>query len=311
MSGSDPAVLVVGEALVDVVERAADVGHAREEHVGGSPTNVAMGLARLGHPTRLAACVGDDDRGRRVAEHLTSHGVELTDGSVRAGATSTAHAVIGEDGAASYAFDLTWEPALAGLSGTTVGHVHTGSLATVLPPGADDVVALVEGLRSRASVSYDPNVRPAVVDPAATLPGVERMVGLSDVVKASDEDAELLYPGDDLDDVVARWLGAGPGLVVVTQGAKGVTWACASGARGTAPTQAREVADTVGAGDSFMAGLLSALVDAGLLGGPDARERLRSADAEVLGRCVERGLATSAVTVGRVGAYAPTRADLP
>lgn len=296
-------VLVVGEALVDVVDRDG----ARSEHVGGSPANVAMGLARLGHPTVLAACVGDDERGDVVVEHVTGHGVELSHGTVRPGRTSTAQALLAPDGSATYTFEIEWDPTLDGLG--EAGHVHTGSLATVLEPGAVDVVALVRERREAASISYDPNIRPAVVGEGDHRIGVEEVIALSDVVKGSDEDVRELYGDVDLDDVMTRWLGLGAGLVVITRGADGVVWRAASGASGSAPARAPEVADTVGAGDSFMAGLLSGLLDAGLLG-PATREALHAADEAALAPALDRALTTSAITVGRPGAYAPARSEL-
>lgn len=306
MSPAHGQVLVVGEALVDIVERDGSTS----EHVGGSPANVAMGLARLGHRTSLAACVGDDDRGAVVARHLGDHGVSLAPGTVRAGRTSTAVATIGGDGAAEYTFDLVWDPALEGLA--SASHVHTGSLATVLAPGSAAVVDLLRRVVGEATVSYDPNIRPSVVgDPAALVDGVEEVVRLSDVVKASDEDVALLYPEASLDEVVERWLALGPGLVVVTRGAAGVVWRSASGTQGSSPTRAERVVDTVGAGDSFMAGLLSGLLDADLLGGPGAADSLRQADGPTLEAAIDRGLTTSALTVAHPGAYAPTRSEFP
>lgn len=306
MSTEHDPVLVVGEALVDIVERDGSTS----EHVGGSPANVAMGLARLGHHTSLAACIGDDERGAVVARHLADRGVSLAPGTVRPGRTSTALAAIGADGAAEYTFDLDWDPALERL--TPASHVHTGSLATVLAPGSAGVVDLLVRLAGGATVSYDPNIRPSVVgDPAALVDGVEQVVRLSDVVKASDEDVALLYPQLSLGDVLERWLALGPALVVVTRGAAGVVWRSTSGAHGSSPTRAERVVDTVGAGDSFMAGLLSGLLDADLLGGPHAAESLRRAGSPALEAAIERGLTTSALTVSHPGAYAPTRSELP
>lgn len=296
-------VLVVGEALVDVVDRDGE----RSEHVGGSPANVAMGLARLGHPTTLAASVGDDERGEVVERHVTGHGVELAPGTVRPGRTSTAQALVAPDGSATYTFEIEWDPALASLG--EAGHVHTGSLATVLEPGALAVVDLVRERRDVASISYDPNIRPAVVGEGDHRAGVEEVVALSDVVKGSDEDVRELYGDADLDEVMTRWLGLGAGLVVITRGGEGVVWRGASGACGSAPTRAPHVADTVGAGDSFMAGLLSGLLDAHLLG-PGTREALHVAGEDLLSPALERALTTSAITVGHAGAYAPERSEL-
>lgn len=305
----DPVdVVVIGEALVDVVDRRGSGGGV-EEHVGGSPANVAMGVARLGHAVELVTCIGDDERGAEVAEHLGRHGVTLSDGSVARGRTSTAAATIAQDGSATYEFDIDWRPDTTPLARRSGVHTHTGSLATVLEPGRDPVLRALAGLAETGTISYDPNVRPAVVgDPVDLVEGVEEVVRLSTVVKASDEDLALLYPGRSTVDVARHWVGLGAELVVVTLGAQGVTWQAASGASGEAPTRATTVVDTVGAGDSFMAGLLSGLLDADALG---ARASLQPSGDGVIRAAVERGLATSGITVGRAGAYAPTRSELP
>ncbi len=136
-------------------------------------------------------------------------------------------------------------------------------------------------------------------------------MALSDVVKASEDDLDLLYAGQSPEQVMAGWVGLGAGLAVVTLGADGVAFrVSADETVGRSPTKAGRVVDTVGAGDSFMAGLVSGLVVAGLLGDPGARERLRSATLEEIQPAIDRGLATSAVTVGRAGAYAPALDEL-
>ena len=127
--------LVIGEALVDIV---AEPSGERTEHVGGSPANVAMGLARLGHDVDFACSLGRDERGARIADHLADHGVHVLPVSFGADPTSTAVATLDEGGAASYEFDLHWNlPAVDLPEGT--GHVHTGSIGTVLQPGAASV----------------------------------------------------------------------------------------------------------------------------------------------------------------------------
>jgi fructokinase len=140
---------------------------------------------------------------------------------------------------------------------------------------------------------------------------VEQLVALSDVVKASEEDLALLYPATAREDVLAHWVTLGARLVVVTLGPHGVTYRVGGDDTvATAPTRARDVVDTVGAGDSFMAGLVSGLVCAGLLGDPRARDRLGRATLDDVQPAVDRGLATSGVTVGRAGAYAPSLDEL-
>lgn len=123
--------LTVGEALIDIVTPSD--GSAPGEYVGGSPTNVATGLAALGHASRLATWFGADARGEQIATHLAEHGVHLSTGSAHADRTSTATAQVDESGVARYAFDLTWR--LPQIELTGVGHLHSGSLAATIEPG--------------------------------------------------------------------------------------------------------------------------------------------------------------------------------
>ena len=300
--------LVVGEMLIDIV-RTPDGAVA--EHVGGSPANVAMGLARLGHEVDFATVLGDDDRGVRCTSLLEDVGVHLLPGSEHDEATSTADATIDEAGAATYLFDLHWDLPQVSLPGGTV-HVHTGSIATTLTPGEAEVTSALARARTTATTSYDPNVRPTIMGESGSVRSrVEELVALSDVVKASDEDVAFLYGDTPIEEVMADWAGRGPGLVVITLGGHGVVYRVSStGETRREPTAATQVVDTVGAGDSFMAGLISGLVDLGLLGGAQARSRLAAATRADVEPAIARALATSGVTVGRAGAYAPTRAEV-
>ncbi|MCU1538018.1 MAG: PfkB domain protein [Humibacillus sp.] len=301
--------LVVGEALIDAV---TDASGGQAEHVGGSPANVAFGLATLGHPVDLATWIADDERGRRIEAVCRERGVTLTPGSRAAPATSVAHATLDDAGAASYVFDLDWQlPSLADL--TAYGHVHTGSIAAVLEPGGADVrAALARARQLGATVSYDPNARPSLMgDPAQARALIEEAVASADVVKLSDEDIEWLCPGEPLEQVIEAWGELGPAVVVVTRGGEGaLVRVTATGELQALPAPRVEVVDTVGAGDSFMAGLVSGLLDAGLLGGPEERARLQHATIADVRPSVERALRTGALTVERAGAHAPTRSDL-
>lgn len=301
--------LVIGESLIDVV-RSADGTVTR--HVGGSPLNVAVGLSRLDHAVALATHFGRDTDGATIGAHASGAGVDLVPGCDRAERTSVATATLDEQGRAEYTFDITWEvPELP----DRTGHLHTGSIGALLHPGGVDVLAAMDCDRRFGTISYDPNIRPALVrDPETTLADVERRVAMSDVVKASDDDLEWLagrsLDGPGLTDWMRGWRDLGPSLLVCTRGPKGALVLLPSGRVVEVPGEAVEVADTVGAGDSFMAGLLSGLLDAGLLGGPDARSRLRKARGSAIVPTVKRGIAASARTVSRAGAHAPGRADL-
>jgi len=300
--------LVIGESLIDIVHRPD--GSTRE-HVGGSPANVAVGLARLGHEVTLATKIGDDERGTRIATHLDQEGVALTEGSIGERPTSVATSTLDETGAAVYTFDLAWELSedqpLEGLA-----HVHTGSIAATLEPGASVVLSTLQSARPSATISYDPNARPSLMgDPHGVRAKIEQLIGLSDVVKASDEDIAWLYDGAPLPDILRLWGLLGPALVVVTRAEKGaVIGLTITGELTSVDAPIVEVMDTVGAGDSFMAGLLSGLLEASLLGGIQARERLRSASLADVRPAVDRALACAAITVSRAGAAPPYLADL-
>jgi fructokinase len=301
----DRDVLVVGESLVDIV-RGAD--GSTVEYAGGSAANVAVALARLGRPVRFATSFADDARGRMVAEHLKGAGVELATDPGAVARTSTAVATIGADGAAHYDFDLEWrlhpvEP------GNPPLVVHTCSLGAVLTPGADDVYALLNGLRGQATVSYDVNARPAITGTGPDIVArVERMVAISDLVKASDEDLTALYP--DVDHLVAarNLLALGPAAVVVTRGADGAMWVGASGEVEVASLPV-QVADTIGAGDTFGAALVDALWERERLGG-DRREALRDLPADEVAEVLGHAARAAAVTVSRPGADPPHRHEL-
>jgi fructokinase len=300
--------LVIGESLIDVVQRPDGT---TQEYVGGSPANVAVGLARLGQDITLASLVGDDERGARIARHFADEGVRLTERSVGERATSVATSRLDATGAAAYSFDLTWELAeFQPPEGLT--HIHTGSIAATLEPGASTVLTTLQNAHPRATISYDPNARPSLMgDPHEVRAKIEQIIGLSDVVKASDEDIAWLYDAASLSDVLRLWGQLGPALMVVTRGDKGaVIGLSITGELTSVDAPVVEVVDTVGAGDSFMAGLLCGLMDAGLLGGIQARVRLRSASLADVRPAVDRALACSAITVSRAGANPPHLAEL-
>ncbi|MCQ9368054.1 carbohydrate kinase [Brevibacterium sp. 50QC2O2] len=319
--------LIIGEAVIDIVRPAHHPDGSHDvEHVGGSPANVALGLARLGHRVRLATALGavagtgPDRHARRIAERLEASGVNIDAGSHRLARTPTALATLDEAGSAQYRFDLAWEFDPAAHPAPT-GHVHTGSIATFLEPGATALVDYLRGLRTGSdgiaaahgthpSISFDPNIRPTLVGSREEARArTEEICALADVVKASDEDLAFLYPGVPLTRVMRDWAGLGPALVVITRGGAGAL-ACTGGRVVELPASPTAVVDTVGAGDSFMAGLLSGLADAGALGpwGPErTRRRLDPADCLP---ALQRALAAASVTVGRAGADLPLRCEL-
>ncbi|WP_439593771.1 carbohydrate kinase family protein [Microbacterium sp.] len=295
---SDDGVLVIGEALIDIVVPAD--GRRQTEHVGGSPANVALALGRLGDRVSLFTAIADDPRGRRIADHLGSAGVAIDPASWSLDRTSTALARIAADGSARYEFDVTWTLPEVPIVRNPV--VHVGSIAAFVRPGAEAVLAAIRNAPNGTVVSFDPNIRPALIgERLSAVMQVDALAALADIVKLSDEDAEWLYPGWEIDAVVDRLLAIGAGVVAVTMGGDGAIVGSTSG-RVTVPAARVQVRDTVGAGDTFSAGLIDAVLrDPHLLLTPDA---------EALAALGRHATAAAAITVQRAGADPPTRRDL-
>lgn len=311
-------VLVVGEALVDLIPVAS--GPAAGElalrgRPGGSPANVAVGLARLGVPTRFAGRFSTRGFGPWRRDLLRAEGVDVTLSVDSDRATTLATVSVDATGAPSYEFygpdtaDWWWSrrelPEPAGLAGWTV---HTGSLATAMPPGSAVLSGWLGDVRDagRAVVSYDPNVRPTIVGPPERCrAAAEPYVRLAHLVKVSEEDLLHLYPGVAPLEAAEAWLAGasagGPELVVVTRGAAGSVALHRRAGRVTRPAPAVQVADAVGAGDAFMSGLLAHLRSAGLL----TPEALAGAGPADLAAALQRATIVAAVTCTRPGADPP------
>lgn len=300
--------VVVGEALVDLVGQRG--GRTFVAHPGGSPANVALGLGRLDVPVTLRTRLGRDPFGEMISGHLHASGVRVDGGPDDGVSTSLAIATVAA-GTASYDFRINWDvTALAPLP-SEARCLHTGSLATALAPGKASVADLVEleHERSRVTISYDPNLRAALLgDVARARPDIERFVALSDVVKVSDEDLRLLYPDRSDEDVAQAWLASGPALVVVTRGEAGV-YVVSAGLSVRRPAMPIDLVDTVGAGDAFTSGLLDGLRRADLIGGA-RRDALAVIDESTLVSVVDAAALVAAITCSRLGADPPTRAEL-
>ncbi|HEX6450307.1 MAG TPA: carbohydrate kinase [Trebonia sp.] len=304
---------VIGEALIDLVP--GDGPGRYEARPGGSPFNVAVALARLEHRVTLMARLADNPFGRLLREHATAERIDL--GHAPAAAEPTTLAVVGLDreGRATYDFylegtaDWQWSAdEIARVPGDTAVF-HMGSLAAWTPPGDARIYDAAVGLRrdGRTLVSYDPNVRPALLgDPGQARALVERSVGAAHLVKASREDVEWLYEGAGLQEVSRRWLGLGALLVVITDGPDGAHMFRTGSDPAHRPGLRVQVADTIGAGDAFTAALLGGLALRGL----HAPEQLRRCSPDLLAETVDEAVLVSALTCERVGADPPTRAEL-
>ncbi len=310
--GASPKALVIGEALIDIVERGHERASSRvrgvdtTEHVGGSPLNVAVGLARLGRGVDFLTHIGDDERGRRIVTYVESSGVQLVSGSTTARRTPTAVATLDENGSAQYEFDIDWQ--LAGTPEVAPPLVaHSGSIATWMEPGCRATAALLDAYHPSATITFDPNVRPALIeDPDATKGRIDRLLEKCDVVKASDEDMRWIEPNRTAKQIAQTWLSLGPSLVAVTTGDRGAFAMCEAGTVRIAALPVK-VVDTVGAGDAFMTGLIDALWALNLLGA-ERRPDLRRIGLDALNAVVRTAALSSALTVGRAGADLPDRA---
>ncbi len=302
-------VLVFGhEALVDLIPREETT---YEAVLGGSPFNTAIGLGRLGVPTGMTGQVSTDSMGEALASQLAEAGVDTRFVSRSTAPSPLAFVTRGTAATgARYSFYLR---ATAYDTPSTLPsdwpdharHLHIGSFSATDGALGAAALAALKLAGGRATTSYDPNIRPFVVPPRAeTVPLVEERVALSTYVKASEEDFDWLYPGTPPSDAAARWAGIGPRLVVMTRGGGGAE-AFFRGERLVQPAPTIDVVDTVGAGDSFMSGLLAAMADSGALGAgatvPSETE---------IGRWLIFAIAAAAITCTRQGAQPPTRVEL-
>lgn len=288
-------VTVVGEALTDVVT----TSHGQVEHPGGSPANVAYGLGRLGVTTGLLTAIAPDARGTAIENHLRSAGVTLLPGSKSLTRTPSATATLAPDGSATYEFDISWD-----LAATPPAYfpkiLHTGSIATFLSPGASAVKALLEQAHRHCMITYDPNIRPALLGSHTEAKAIfEDLVAFTEVVKLSDEDAQWLYPRKSLDETAAHILGLGTRLTVITKGAEGSQFTSGD-TNISIPAVKTTVADTIGAGDSYMSALILGFLTRGTGGFAPA----------VLEQLGHTAAAAAAITVQRPGANPPTLEEL-
>jgi fructokinase len=313
-TGRGPAVTVIGEALVDMVELETPGDY--RAHPGGSPFNVAVGLARLGHGTALMARLADNAFGRMLRAHAVAEGIDLAFSPCATEPTTLAVVSMDAQRRPGYDFyldgtaDWQWTEAETARVPAGTDVLHFGSVASWTPPGGEHIHAAAERLRAGGGtlISYDPNVRPALLgDPRRGRHAVERSVGVAHIVKASREDVEWLYPHAPIERIAARWLELGALLVVITDGPDGAH-AFHAGAGGFSRA-GRDVAvvDTVGAGDAFTAGLLGALLRRGL----HTPRSLAAAAAASLSAAVDDAVLVSALTCERMGADPPTALPRP
>ena len=306
-------IAIIGEALIDLVDPGDD--SPAVAHPGGSPLNVAVGLARLGQPARFVGRFSHDPFGTVLRSHAQRSGVDV-DSAITDTRPSTIALVHLRSGVADYEFfvdgtaDFAWTGAeLAACTGNPA-ILHFGSLASWLPPGNTAITRFAADRHARGDVliSYDPNVRPRLqADPAAARVAVEAALPSADLVKASIDDLRWLYGDRPEAEVAQSWLALGPRLLVVTHGGDGSRAYVAGAAALQRPVPAVPVVDTVGAGDAFMSGLLDSLVRTGTTTPTGLAAAV--ADQERLIAVLDRAGLIAAITCSRAGANPPRLAE--
>jgi fructokinase len=305
--------VVAGEALMDVFTGATTpTGIALDARIGGSPLNVAFGLARMGQKVAFLGGISQGELGNRLADALRAEGVSLD--AVHRSAAPTTISLVGVDakGVPEYAFygtgaaDRTLPLAALERMPADARLLHVGSYTMVVGDTAATQRALVDRVRGRMVVSYDPNLRLNVEpDLAVWRETLEWMLPRTDVLKLSDEDLGLLYPGVDAAAFAADCLGKGAGLVALTRGGKGAFAWHASGVVEVPPVHV-DVLDTVGAGDTFQSALIARLDELGVLT-PDG---VRGMAAETLLDAMRFAAQAAAITCSRRGADLPRRSEM-
>lgn len=298
-------IVTAGEALVDLVEDGTTVRAV----AGGGPFNTAIALGRLDVEVGFLGSVSRDSYGQMLARELLEAGVDTSLVSWSDDPTPQARVRLERDGTNEYSFLLGGtalaDIALPGLPDRAWA-LHVGTLALAVDPPASAYEALVHREAGRRRIIFDPNVRPVIFGDATVYRNrFERLARLADLVKLSRDDAKWIYPGVAMDDVVDLILGFGPRIVAVTLGPDGAMAKSSVGSV-TIPGIPVAVVDTVGAGDSFGAALIAALLDEGAFG----PATVVAADATVLTRAVSYAVAASAITCSRTGAAPPTRHEI-
>lgn len=305
-------ILCNGEALIDMLPRqTADGEAAFAPFAGGAVFNTAIALGRLGAPAGFFTGLSTDLFGAQLEAALEASNVDASFAHRTDRPTTLAFVTL-TDGQASYAF---YDENTAGRmlwpedTPTLPDHVTAcffGGISLAVEPCANAYESLMSAAAETRAIMIDPNIRPGFIrDEAVYRSRIESMIDMADIVKLSDEDLHWLEGDGDLEALSRAMIDRGPALVCITEGAKGVTGYTADGSVFVASEEV-EVADTVGAGDTFNAGLLASLHTAGVL----TKDGLRSLDDATLQNALSLGSRAAAVTVSRAGANPPWKSEL-
>ncbi|WP_449440593.1 MULTISPECIES: carbohydrate kinase family protein [Pseudomonas] len=309
--------LVCGEALFDFFSEDDASGLASTVNfkaiAGGSPFNVAVGLRRLGVDAALFAGLSTDYLGRRLQQVLRDEGVRADYLVDFAAPTTLAMVAVGANGSPHYSFrgegcaDRQLKPEHLPQLGAEVRGLHIGSFSLVVQPIADTLLALVQRESGKRLISLDPNVR---LNPEPNIDlwrtRVATLVVLADLIKVSDEDLSLLYPEQDPQRVIEGWLQHRCQLVFLTRGGEGATVFSRHHGSWSVPACSVKIADTVGAGDTFQAALITWLTEHHL----DSVEGVQSLAREQIDGMLKFAVQAAALTCSKTGPDLPYRQQL-
>ncbi|WP_170394939.1 carbohydrate kinase family protein [Ruegeria arenilitoris] len=307
-------ILCCGEALIDMIATPTiSGGDGFVPHSGGAVFNTAIALGRLGSPVGLLTGLSSDMFGEQLAEALKTSHVDASH-VIRSDRPTTLAFVQLKDGHASYSFidensagrmlmpeDMPDQlPAISAL--------YFGGISLACEPCADAYAALLDRQGADRAVMIDPNIRPDFIkDQTRYRTRLNRMIAQADIVKVSDEDLDWIIPGpESITEKVPLLLQAGPAVVIVTRGGDGASGYLADGSETSVPVRPVQVVDTVGAGDTFNAGVLAELERGGLL----TKTALRTLNTENLRAALAKGAEVAAITVSRAGANPPWAHEL-
>ncbi|WP_296710421.1 carbohydrate kinase [Rhodoblastus sp.] len=309
-------ILVCGEALVDLfVDENPDSGLAARVTLGGSPMNVAIGLARLDEKVAFCGGISSDRFGLALRRKLEAERVDLKFVIDSDRLTTISVITTDSSGQPSYSFhgegkadrEVTFSMMPNRLP-DEVCALTFGSYTLAVAPVADSYLALAQREAARRVISVDPNLRPTVTpDLAAWKRRFDAFLSLADIVKASEEDIALAYGEEvQIEEVVAGWFAAGATLVLVTHGGNGATGYLKGGEKISVPGKRINVVDTVGAGDTFHAAILSYLNKSGKL----TKSGVAGLTAQELGRAIDFAVTAAAITCSRQGADLPRKTEV-
>lgn len=300
-------ILCCGEALIDMLPRKSTLGEdAYAPYAGGAIFNTAIALGRLGVPAGFFTGLSDDMMGDILRETLRESRVDYSYCATLSRPTTIAFVKLVE-GHATYAFydentagRMITEGDLPSL-GADCEALHFGAISLIPEPCGSTYEALMRREYQKRVISLDPNIRPGFIkNKEAHLGRIRRMAAMADIVKFSDEDLAWFGLDGDEEMLARHWLHHGAKLVVVTRGADGAVGYTAN-QKVTVPSERVTVVDTVGAGDTFDAGILASLKMQNLL----TKEQVARLTEDQIAEALALGAKAAAVTVSRAGANPP------